>query len=530
MPTMGISRAVGIAATFVWSVASVALGQTLPSDLDDATRGRNNQPRTTLGTSPGSDAMFAPSPGDLGNLLGGKPGFNTPRVPAEITRPPQQHRGLTPGAIVPPAALPPAEAPAYGSLAFPGTAEPSEPEKGLSLDEALTQLIHQNLELRTQFIEIPQADADILTASLRGNPLFYADVQDVPYGNFSPRRPGGQTQYDVSITQPLDLSGKRRARMAVAGHAKKVLEAQYQDAVRLQIDNLYTAFVDVLSARETLRYSHASVDGLNQVLKITRAQFEQGRKNETDVKLISVQLEGAEIGLRDAEGMLAGTRRTLALLLGVPRDQAQSLELIGSIRQAAPAPPSLPEMVSLALQCRPDVVAHRLGMNRAMADVDLAKANRYSDVYLLYAPYVFQNNAPLGFKSSHSWSVGITVPTPIFNRNQGNIQRARLNVTQTKMTIELVERQIVADVENAEQEYRLSLAAVAQMERSLLPEAREALDNRYQLYRIGEQDVVVYLEARRDYNDLVRRYRDALVRHRRSMLDLNTAVGTRIMP
>jgi cobalt-zinc-cadmium efflux system outer membrane protein len=99
-----------------------------------------------------------------------------------------------------------------------------------------------------------------------------------------------------------------------------------------------------------------------------------------------------------------------------------------------------------------------------------------------------------------------------------------------KMTIELVERQIVADVETAEQEYRLSLAAVTQMERTLLPEAREALDNRYQLYRIGEQDVVTYLEARRDYNDLVRQYRDSLVRHRRSMLDLNTAVGTRIMP
>jgi cobalt-zinc-cadmium efflux system outer membrane protein len=530
MPTMGRHRVVVIAAAFVWTLASAALGQTLPSDVDSALRGPAVQRRTTLGTLPGSDALFAPSPGEMGNLLGGKPGFTTPRVPAEITRPAPSHRTMTPGAIVPPAALPRAEAPVYGSLAFPGTPEPAEPANGISLDDALTRLIHQNLELRTQFIEIPQADADILTASLRGNPLFYADVQDVPYGSFSPRRPGGQTQYDVSITQPLDLSGKRRARMAVAGRAKQVLEAQYQDAVRLQIDNLYTAFVDVLSARETMRYSQASVDGLNQVLKVTHAQFEQGRKNETDVKLISVQLEGAEIGLRDAGGMLATAKRTLARLLDVPRAEAQSLNLIGSIRQTAPAPPPLSHLTSLALEGRPDIVAQRLGMSRALADVDLAKANRYSDVYLLYAPYVFQNNGPLGFKSSHSWSVGITVPTPIFNRNQGNIQRARLNVTQMKMTIELVERQIVADVETAEQEYRLSLAAVTQMERTLLPEAREALDNRYQLYRIGEQDVVTYLEARRDYNDLVRQYRDSLVRHRRSMLDLNTAVGTRIMP
>lgn len=527
---MGTVRTLAVATVVSLGLARLSVGQTLPSDTDNAASQRVGRPRTTLGTPPGSDTSFAPSPGDMGNLLGGKPGFTTPRVPAEITRPAQTHRGLTPGSITPPAVLPRTEAPAYGSLAFPGTPESAGPEGGLTLDQAMTLLVHQNLELRTQFIEIPQADADILTASLRANPLFYADVQDVPYGNFSPRRPGGQTQYDVSVTQPLDLSGKRRARMAVACKAKKVLEAQFQDAVRLQIDNLYTAFVDVLAARETVRYSQASVDGLTQVLKITRSQFEQGRKNETDVKLISVQLEAAEIGLRDALGTLARTKRTLALLLNIPRDQAQSVDLAGSIREVAPAPPPLSVLIPLALQSRPDINAQRLGVGRAIADVDLAQANRYSDVYLLYAPYVFQNNAPLGFKSSHSWSVGITVPTPIFNRNQGTIQRARMNVTQTKMTLELIERQIVAEVETAEAEYSLSLAAVTQMERDLLPEAREALDNRYQLYRIGEQDVVAYLEARRDYNELVRQYRDALVRHRRSMLDLNTAVGTRVMP
>lgn len=523
-------RAIATVALFVGAFARTTFGQTLPSDLDNAQERRLGRPRSALGISPGSDTPSMSSPGESGSMLGGKPGFSGPRVPSAITRPSQSHRGLTPGAIIPPATLPKAEAPAYGSLSFPGTPESAGPPDGLSLDIALERLVRENLELRTEFIEIPQAQADILTASLRGNPLFYADVQDVPYGSFSPRRPGGQTQYDISITQPLDLSGKRKARMAVACQAKKVLEAQYQDAVRLQIDNLYTAFVDVLAARETFRYAQASVDGLSQVLKVTRAQFDQGRKNETDVKLISVQVETAKIGLRDAEGLLLRTRRVLALLLNLPREDAGSLALFGSIRQTAPAPPPLSQLIPMAVQNRPDLAAQRLGMGRALADVDLARANRYSDVYLLLAPYVFQNNGPLGFKSSHSWSVGITVPTPVFNRNQGNIQRARLNVTQTKMTLELLERRVAADVETAEQEYQLSLAAVNQMERELLPEAREALDNRYQLYRVGEQDVVVYLEARRDYNELVRQYRDALVRHRRSMLDLNTAVGLRIMP
>ena len=50
------------------------------------------------------------------------------------------------------------------------------------------------------------------------------------------------------------------------------------------------------------------------------------------------------------------------------------------------------------------------------------------------------------------------------------------------------------------------------------------------LFSRGGSEVVAYLNARREYNDVVREYRDLLVRHRRSMLALNAAVGLRILP
>jgi cobalt-zinc-cadmium efflux system outer membrane protein len=71
----------------------------------------------------------------------------------------------------------------------------------------------------------------------------------------------------------------------------------------------------------------------------------------------------------------------------------------------------------------PILVAYRLGVGRARADANLAGANRLSDVYLLDQPYTFQNNAPSDAKSADSWAVGVTVPLPVLNRNQGNIRR-----------------------------------------------------------------------------------------------------------
>ena len=150
----------------------------------------------------------------------------------------------------------------FGSLALAN--EDQGPPDGLTLDRAIERLVRQNLELRSKAFEIPQADADILTAGLRANPILYSDVQCYPYGSFSRARPGGQTQYDINVSYPLDVTHKRKARTLVACRAKKVLEAQFQDAIRVEIDNLYTRFVDVLAARETVRLARKSVAELEK--------------------------------------------------------------------------------------------------------------------------------------------------------------------------------------------------------------------------------------------------------------------------
>ena len=84
------------------------------------------------------------------------------------------------------------------------------------------------------------------------------------------------------------------------------------------------------------------------------------------------------------------------------------------------------------------MVSFRLGVQRAEADVRLARANRLNDVFVLFQPYTYQDNTPYGLKSATSWALGVTVPLPVYNRNQGAIQRAVLNVDQTQT--ELAER------------------------------------------------------------------------------------------
>jgi cobalt-zinc-cadmium efflux system outer membrane protein len=122
------------------------------------------------------------------------------------------------------------------------------------------------------------------------------------------------------------------------------------------------------------------------------------------------------------------------------------------------------------------------------------------------------------------------VPLPVYNRNQGGIQRAKLNVTQTQIQLATLERQALTEVAQAYLEYRTSLEMVRHIEKDVLPDAELVLNDSRRIYLGGEKDVTYYLMAQRDYNDLVKQYLDTMVRHRRSMLALNTALGQRILP
>lgn len=486
---------------------------------------------SSLGLMPGGGGnLFGNAPGSERPIIGGGPGTMTPIAPPSISDPSfgnYQNLGGMGVGMTP--ELPSAELPVFGVLALPGDEDPGPPD-GLTLDDALERLVRENLDLRSRFMEIPQARADILTASLYANPLVFFDTQLVPYGNFSRERPGGPTQYDLNVSHPLDISGKRRARVQVASAAEKVIEAQYQDAVRMEIANLYEAYLGALLARESIRFSRAALSGLDAVLETIRDRREHQIATRADVDGVLVQRELAASGLLDAEQTYRGAKVRLGALLAIPEAQAERIELRGTLKVDAPAPPLGEELRDLALKCRPDLSAYRLGVRRSRADVDLALANRLADVYVLYQPFTHQDNSPFGAQSATSWAAGLTIPVPLYNRNQGNIRRARLNVDQSKVELAAQELRAITEVSQAEKEYQTARANVQRMERAIRPAADRVLQTAELRWQSGEKDILFYLAALRDYNTFARQYLADWLRYRRSMLRLNTVVGQRILP
>ena len=428
------------------------------------------------------------------------------------------------------------ETPVAGTAARPRSEvpemirRPEEPDKpahlALTLDEAILRMLREDDDLRSKFFEIPQAKADILTASLRANPEFYADSGLIPYGRYLRERPGGQTQYDANISYPLDLSRKRTTRTASAARIvrpTKVTEAQYVDNARMKIDGLASAFAEALEARDRLRLRLESMGRLDRLSEVAR---EDGEGAEG---LRRIEEARAALSLERAKAVERSDRARLALasFLKLPAADAAGLEVVGKLGRESGMPPA-PSLIDDALANRPDLIAYRLGVERAKSDVKLQYANRSQDVYVLAQPYTLQDNTPFGLKSPTSWALGITVPLPLYDRNQGNIQRAKLGVTQSQVEMGALERQVVSDVQQADRECVASLEAIPEAKDRAIAN-RYALDTAWERYGRGTEDLAGLLAASEQADEASRARVDALARLYRAKIALNTAVGRRVV-
>jgi len=403
-----------------------------------------------LSTSPSLQAQSLPggrasTPGDGSSVLGGSSGSAFSQSTqiiggppgASVARNPPRNFNPVPLPLQPPGADQPRvpSPPPTRVEIFPrnkGTLDSVDgPSTGISLDEAIQLLINNNLDLRARYSDISQADSDVLTASLRSNPIVYSDANGVPYGAY--KRAAGPLQYDVNFVHPIDVSHKRQARTRSAVAARMVFEASYRDAVRLTIDLLYQAFVDALAA-----------------------QVINSPKFRGDV-LSGIDVDEPQSALKQAQ-------RSLALLINVPATEINTRQLRGQLqfRPCEERPLAQTEaLVRLAFDNRPDLQAQRLAVTFAEANINAVLANRFDDVLLLYQPYTFHDGRQgPGTNNSLAWTVGVTVPLPLYNRQQGNILKARQAAEQARMRLASLEKTVASEVEGAVLEHETSHEAL----------------------------------------------------------------------
>jgi cobalt-zinc-cadmium efflux system outer membrane protein len=381
------------------------------------------------------------------------------------------------------------------------------------LDQAVERFLKENLELRAMRDEVLMAQADIEAA---GQPpqayrLITVGTNGIKTWHIQPRSP---------ILKPW-------IQILVARTIERAREAQYQDAVRLRVDELYTAYLDVDEAQVWERYGKAALQGSERLLQFTRDMQKSGIISQGDGMRVHTEHEIAALKVAETATALRKARLVLASMLGLPDATVDQLRLHDDQADSNTAPPDAPpteELLRSAVIHRPDLRAHRLGLLRALLDwlkaliepLDQIRLDLWPDRPDLVRPGHDGNAAPRGI------SAVVTLPTAV--RNRAMLKRATINVRQTKTELARVERQVGLDVRTASFDYRQARSA-ARSRREALDHARTLRDSEFKQYQKGEVSSATFLEAQRKYNDVLTLYLKETIRLGRSKLLLKTAVG-----
>ncbi len=423
-------------------------------------------------------------------------------------------------AQTPPQNAAPSQAPAPPPQAL---AQNNHASVRISLDDAIQMALQHNHNLLAMQSTIQQSQAEEITANLRPDPVLLGDAQFIPLfqpGQFSADYLDNTAQFDLGISYLFERGQKRQHRLQAAKDVTAVTTSQVADDERTLTFNVAQDFVNVELAESTLDLAQQDLGSFQNTLAISQAQYQAGDISEDDLLKIKLQMLQFQTDVSQARLATVQGLSDLRQLIGyqsVPADydvagQFEYQQIGGNLE----------DFQMKALQSRPDLRAAQQGVTAANSQYALQKAIGKRDVtaQINYTHVSEVNTASLFGQ----------IQLPIFDRNQGEIARARYAINQAQEQEQYANDQVLTDVRDAYENLRSNEEIVGLYRSGYLDEAQQDRDISEYAYRRGAASLLDFLDAERSYRATQLAYRQALASYLLSLEQLREAVGTRSLP
>jgi cobalt-zinc-cadmium efflux system outer membrane protein len=350
----------------------------------------------------------------------------------------------------------------------------------LTLGQALDEAESRSPVIVAARQGVVAAEARVRQAGFRLNPELSVEVENLAgTGEFRGTR-GVETT--VAINQRLDLGGRRRARVGVAQAELAAQQLRFAIARADLFQQVREQFARAITARDRLRLAEDNEQRARELARIAGQLVDAGR--DPPLRAIRARSAAAQAlaALEAARGEERASRRSLAALFGVT---------------------SPPESVSGSMV---DIQPRAIDPAQSL-DVRLAEVERLGAEATLRQESVARNLDPAvgvgvrQFRGTGDIALvgGLSVPIPIFDRNQGNIAAARANVAAAEARQASVLATITVRARNAISNVESAQARVRALETAALPEGLEALRLAQQSYREGRATLLELLDAQNAY-------------------------------
>ncbi len=386
-------------------------------------------------------------------------------------------------------------------------AELAEPTSPLTLEAALGFAVRANPSIAVAQREREAIEGTRVQAATRPNPTISTSIQDTR---------SDTRQIFLQLNQEIELGDKREARLEAADAFHKKATAEL-DSKKAEIHaNVVTAFYEVLAAQERLKLNKSSLEVANLALDAAAKRVRAGKSSPVEETKSKIAESSAKIEVNQATSQLNSTRKRLSALWGNPLPVFERAE--GDVENIPPV--SNIADLSAAIDNSP---AMHLAKLEILARDGVTKIERSKSTPNITISAGVVNNQELG--GLNQALLGLSVPIPLFDRNQGNLQEALSR--QYKAQDELVELRAQLEANLGSQYERLNAARQTSesLRTEILPSAQSAFDAANKGFSAGKFSFLDVLDAQRTLFQAKSQYIQALLDAHQAVAEIERILG-----
>ena len=402
----------------------------------------------------------------------------------------------------------------------------------LTEEVAVQNALAHNAEFKAQLESIGVAQGQVVQARKLPNPtLGVSQSTDKLFDN------RGEGSFSVGVTQEFETFGKRKYRVKAAEANVEKIKADVNNFERLLTYQVRQTYYQALLAEKQVKLAAEMTRLTRHVVEVDEARVKHGDIPEVELNLARVELGRAEQAERAAQNRLTDAKLRLNYLMGAPI--LNEFTLVSDFSSARPTDKSADQLVAFALDRRPDLVSAERAQDVAAHNFSLARANAKPNVSV-GAEYshdrtVFEEDSfrPLGLLNSidetgSALRFSLTLPLPVFNRNQGNIASAAADQRAAGNLMAFRRETIRLEVASAYQNWISAMRLRELYEKGILPQLRDNLNSVQAAYELGGQSILAVIQQQRTFQDVNLQYLDTLYEMQSSLDQLEAAMGGKL--
>jgi cobalt-zinc-cadmium efflux system outer membrane protein len=374
--------------------------------------------------------------------------------------------------------------------------------------------LQQNLQIVAARYDIETADAEKLTARLRPNPQLSAGFDDLPL-NFSGKFFQEQ-EITYGISQTFELGGKRSKRIDAANANGELARAEFQTTMWQLTNDLKRKFYAVVLAESLSKLAEENQKTFGEILKHSTELNQLGEISGLDLRRLEVEKLKFDTDAANSQRDYEIALRDLRLTLG-GNYQAMNIEAVGTL-DYKPYQFSLAELRDKSLAARPDLRAAQISERAAESTIRLQDAQRIPDL-----------NLGVGIKRiliDNTYSFGIGIALPVFDRNQGERVKALIQRKKAQNDQKILANQVLSDVDKALTAFEIQKKRVELYRTGVLTKIDDIQNLTEFSMKAGESSTLELLDAIRTRRETLAAYYQTLFDYQTSLLDLEFATAT----